>query len=247
MYYSETYQTKWHDTAPSGVIRPSRLLEYMQETGNRQCRASNMDLDTLFQEEGKGFILSRIRIRVDAPIHAYETIEVRTWCPPSRGFTYLRCFSVLRDGAVVAEGLSTWAFVDAKTRSFIKVDDFHGDFPVGDNLDEQTLPKMVRIPRTLDMQPVGERTVVYSDVDFNRHMNNTKYPDMVCDFLPAEAVEGQRMATLSLAYLHEAALGDTVKVYRASVADRPGAYLLRTVNDRGDTCLEAEITVTPIH
>ncbi len=246
MYHSEAYQTKWHDTDPSGVIRPSRLLEYMQETGSRQCRAAGMDLDTLFHKEGKGFILSRLRLRVDAPIHAYETIEVRTWCPPSRALTFLRCFSVLRDGAIVAEATSTWAFVDAKNHSFIKVDDFHGDFPVDEPLDEHTLPKTVRLPRALAMTPVGERTVRYSDVDFNRHMNNTKYPDMVWDFLPTEAVDGHRMATLSLSYLHEAALGDTVKVYRAAAADRPDTYLLRTVNAAGDTCLEAEISVASL-
>lgn len=245
MYHSETYQTKWHDTDPSGVIRPSRLLEYMQETGSRQCRANGMDLDTLFREEGKGFILSRIRIRVDAPIHAYENIEVRTWCPPSRALTFLRCFSVIRDGQVVAEAISNWAFVDAKNHTFVKFDDFHGDFPMGDNLDEHNFPKQVRLPRALEMQPVGERTVMFSDIDFNRHMNNTKYPDMVWDFLPAEAVEGHRMSTLSLSYLHEAALGDTVKVFRASAVDRPDTYLLRTVNGNGDVCLEAEITLTP--
>ncbi len=244
MYHSENYQTKWHDTDPSGIIRPSRLLEYMQETGSRQCRADNMDLDALFREEGKGFILSRIRIRVDADIHAYENIEVRTWCPPSRGLTFLRCFSVLRDGAVIAKAISTWAFVDAKTHTLIKVDDFHGNFPVDNNLDEHKLPKNIRIPRTLEMQPVGERTIMYSDIDFNHHMNNTKYPDMVCDFLPMEALRGHRMATLSLSYMREAALGDTVKVFCALNADHPNTYLLRTVGPTGEVCLEAEIGMT---
>lgn len=244
MYYAETYQTKWHDTDPRGIIRPSRLLEYMQETGSRQCRACGMDPDTVFHEEGKGFILSRIRIRVDAAIRAYENIEVRTWCPPSRALTYLRCFSVLRDGRIVAEAISQWAFVDARNHAFVKVEDFQYDFPEGDILDEHAFPKIARLPRTLAMQPVGERTVAYSDVDFNRHMNNTKYPDMVWDFLPAAAMEGRRMATLSLSYLREAALGDTVTVYRTAATDRPDVYMFRTINATGDVCLEAEIGLT---
>ena len=84
MYYSAKYITKWHDTDPTGVLRPSRILEYMQETANLQCREYGMDLNDLFYKEGLGFLLSRLQLRVNTPLHAYEEIEVRTWCPPSR-------------------------------------------------------------------------------------------------------------------------------------------------------------------
>ena len=36
----------------------------------------------------------------------------------------------------------------------------------------------------MNLSLVGEHTVEYSDVDVNRHLNNTKYPDMLCGFLP---------------------------------------------------------------
>ena len=76
MYYSTHYKTKWHDTDGDGVMRPSALLVYMQETANIQCREYGMDLTDLHHIEGKGFLLSRIMIKIFSPLRAYEDIEV---------------------------------------------------------------------------------------------------------------------------------------------------------------------------
>ena len=90
MYYSNHYTTKWHDTDGDGVMRPSALLVYMQETANLQCRDYGMDLNDLHHIEGKGFLLSRIMIKIFSPLHAYEDIEVRTWCIDNKSYDFIR-------------------------------------------------------------------------------------------------------------------------------------------------------------
>lgn len=241
MYYQQSYTTKWHDTDPSGGMRPSRVLEYMQETANLQCRAYGMDLNDLFYQEGLGFLLSRLQLRMDAPLHAYEDIEVRTWCLTSRALSFLRCFSILREGKVVAEALTTWALMDVKNKTLVKVSDFQREFPMGDALDEATLPKKIRIPAAMEMETVGERQVVYSDLDFNFHMNNTKYPDMICDFLPD--LRRQFISSLSLAYMNEAPFGDTLTLQRTQTSE---AHLVRALRSDGKICVEAAVEMKNI-
>lgn len=242
MYYAKKYTTMWHDTDACGYLRPSRLLEYMQETANLQCRDYGMDLNNLFYEKGLGFLLSRSQIRIDAPIHAYEDIEVRTWCPPSRALSFLRNFQVLRDGIVIAEALTTWALMDARNKTLVKVKDFGGEFPDGDPLDEAMLPKKVRIGSGLEMALAGQRRIVYSDLDFNYHMNNTRYADMLCDFLPD--MEGKYVSSLSIAYLREAAYGDDITIRRLPVPERENVFLIQTVKPDGGICLEAEVSLS---
>jgi acyl-ACP thioesterase len=72
------------------------------------------------------------------------------------------------------------------------------------------------------------------------HMNNTKYPDTVCDFLPDPL--GSRVTGMSLAYHREAAYGDLLAVERA--ADGQGNFYIRTKKD-GATCLEAFVSTEP--
>ena len=239
MYYSKHYTTKWHDTDGDGLMRPSALMVYMQETANIQCREYGMDLNDLHHKEGKGFLLSRNMVRIFSPLHAYEDIEVRTWCIDNKGYNFIRCFSVHRGDEMTALAVSHWALVDVHEGKMIRTTDFRRDFPYGDLPDESLLPRRVRIPAATEMESVGARRIVYSDLDFNRHMNNTKYPDMICDFLPT--MDGKWVNSLSLSYLREAAFGDTLTIHRAPAAESPDAYLIRTTRPDGAVCLEAEI------
>ena len=249
MYYAETFRTKWHDTDAGGCLRPSAVVMYMQETANLQLRKWGCDVNSLHHDRRMGFLLSRIALRIEKPIRAYEDIEVRTWCIDNRGYNFIRCFSVHRLGAdggdeMTALAVSHWALVDVHDGKMIRTTDFRRDFPYGDLPDESVLPRRIRIPATADMEVVGERKIVYSDLDFNRHMNNTKYPDMICDFLPS--MDGKWVTTLSLSYLREGAFGDTLTIHRAPVADTPDAYLIRTTRPDGTVCLEAEIRLSDV-
>ena len=65
-------------------------------------------------------------------------------------------------------------------------------------------------------------------------MNNTKYPNMLCDFIDPTDIE--KLSGISLSYLHEAALGDELTVTSAKV---DGVYYFKTFNKEGTLCLEA--------
>ena len=59
---------------------------------------------------------------------------------------------------------------------------------------------------------------------------------MLCDFMPYG--ETSNIKGISLSYLHEAAFGNTVKVFSAKDEDK---FNFRTVNEDGTVCLEAQI------
>ena len=235
MIYTETYVTRWHDTDANRVLHPTALLVYMQETANRQFERLATPLDTIRDRDGLAFILSRIAIEIDKPLHAYEQIEVQTFTCPARGPIFPRGFLVLRDGEVVARATSQWALLRLADRSFARAGDI--DMPFEDE-PELTLaqPLRLRIPREAAFVKVGEREIVWSDVDYNMHMNNTKYPDMLCDFLPDPS--HTRIKGISLSYCREARLGDTLTLERADGGE--GVYYFRA--KCGETvCLEAQL------
>ena len=86
----------------------------------------------------------------------------------------------------------------------------------------------------------GERTIRYADIDYNGHMNNTNYPDMLCDFLPD--VLQTRVTGFVLSYLHEGTFGHTLRILRT---ETEGGYLFRTVDADGTVCLEAFVRTEP--
>ena len=239
MKYTHHYQVKWHDTDANREVRPSQILMYMQETANLQLKNSGIPLDDLRDIHGLGFILSRISVRIYEPLYAHDEIDVQTWICESRGLSFNRCFCILRSGTVIAEAFSVWALMDIRERRLLKVEEFQFNFP-GDETLSVDLPRRVHFPVSMPVEEAGERTIRYADIDYNGHMNNTRYPDMLCDFLPD--VFSKRVVGFTLSYLHEATYGHTLKVYRAQ---NEKGFLFRTVDGDGTVCLEAYMQTEP--
>lgn len=235
MKHIENHTVRWHDTDARRQMRPSALLALMQETSNLQFVASGRSLDAIREEEGVGFILSRLSFDVLRPLGAFEKIRVETFTCRGHGYTFPRGFEVFCGEEPVARCHSLWALVRVRDKSLVGCADFPLSF--GDEPEVATdTPIRFRMPRGLAFEQVGERRITFADLDYNMHMNNTKYPDMVSDFLPDPTA--CRVVGMSLAYLREAAYGDTVTVERAEGGE--GVYYFRT--KKGDVvCLEAMV------
>ena len=237
MIFKKNYTTRWHDTDANRVVRPTQLLVFMQETSNHHIKSLGTDLDVLHERDGLGFILSKTRIAIYKPLYAFEDITVETFTAPSRGFSFNRFFRILRGDELIAAADTTWALVSLKSKELCRVEDFDFKFEHEEPIDIG-IPARFRVPKTELLELIGERKIVYSDLDYNMHMNNTRYADMLCDFMPYEDVS--KIKGISLSYLHEAAFGDTVKVYRTQSDNK---FDFRTVNENGVVCLEAEIII----
>jgi acyl-ACP thioesterase len=242
MKYSRKFTTKWHDTDANRIVTASKILMYMQETGNLQCKDYGNPLDEMRDEKGQGFILGSISMKVYKPLYAYEDIEVFTWCKEARGFSFIRYFEIYRDGELVAKASSLWALVDINTKSLVRGDASMDKFyPIDEPMDESDLPKRARIKRDAVLTKIGERKIAFSDLDYNMHMNNTKYPDMVLDFLPDR--ENSYISEIALSYAKEAAYGDTMSIKLGGV-DENGYIEVVTENSAGERCLECKVKMS---
>ena len=235
MIHVENYKTTWHDTDCTRTVRPTSILTYFEETSNLHMIAVGQPLDKIRDDAGLGFILSRITMRFYKPLEAYKNIKVETWTSEGRAFSTLRSFRLLDGDDVVAEALTLWALVDINEHKPVKISSydfgFEHEVPV-----EIDAPARVAFPKDIELEKVGERQIFYSDCDYNMHMNNTRYPDMIRDFLP----DGKKnISTLTLSFVHEAAMGHTLSVYRAKKNEN--TYLFRTQDSDGTTCLEADV------
>ena len=235
MIYKESYQVRWHDTDAAREMKPSEAIAYMQEVANHQFRTHACTLDEMRDRDGVGFILSRIAVDFCKPVYAYDEIEVETATCEGHGLTFPRRFEIKRGGEVVARAMSQWAMVRVADRSLVRVSE--APLLFGDEPEIATeMPLRHRAPRELAFAVVGERRIIYSDLDYNMHMNNTKYPNMLCDFLPdANAL---RVVGMSLSYHREAAFSDLLTIERATNGE--GTWYFRA--KKGDAvCLEATV------
>ena len=124
---------------------------------------------------------------------------------------------------MIAEGASVWALLDIQNKKLIRAESYDVGFEP-EQMPITVSPLRIKMPPADTFECVGKRKIVYSDIDYNMHMNNTKYPNMLCDFM--ELSDTERICGMSLSYLHEAALGDELDVM--CVKDEEN-YFFRTV------------------
>ena len=237
MKWREEYKIDSQDLDFNGVARASVLMRYMQESANSQCRALGPSLESLREEHGLAFLLSRFSAGFYATVFAYDNLVAETWGVESRGFSFHRCYRLWRGDTVVAEACAVWALVDVENRRPVRVSEYRPGFEYDEMLTLDTPPRIV-FPSEPPLRLVREHTVTYGETDMNMHMNNTKYPDMLCDFMPIDQVE--RISDMTLEFLRESALGDTLEFV---CAREESDFYFKTQNGAGDVCLSAKITV----
>lgn len=234
MKYTEKMKVRWHDTDAYRYVRPSEILVYMQETANRQLENAGLSLDDLRDTKKLAFILSKIKLVFHKQLFAYDEIDARTWTCDSRGYTFNRCFDIHKNGELVAEAISFWALIDLNEKKLVRCDNFSLGVE-NDKLLDISVPRRIKPPEE-EPTLLGTRNIRYSDIDYNMHMNNTRYPNMLCDFMPIDKIPKIREMTLE--FLHESAFGDTLTFYGTN---KDGRYYFKTVNESQDTCLVAEV------
>lgn len=234
--FEADFQIDFHDCDINNLLRPAGYLRYMQETANLHCESSGFGYDAC-RNTGRVFVLTRLAVDVLKPLHSYDSVTGQTWACPGKGYSFPRCSTLLSGGKPAAILSSVWAYIDFESKTPVKVSDSGLLFETGEPT-ETVAPLKFHLPKDLPLKEVGKVRVGYSVCDRNMHMNNTRYPDMLCDFIPD--LTGKCLSEMSVSYFGESHLGEELTVYMAN--PRADEYLFRTVRSSDQkTGIEARL------
>ena len=237
MKWIENYRVSSQDVDLFRAVSPTAMMRFMQDAANCHMEGAGASYDELF-DSGRAFVISRFAATFHAALRSHDEIVVETWAAPSRAASFNRCYRVIRGDAVIAEATSVWALIDLASGSLVRVEDAGVDYGCDEALMIDA-PLRFRVPADTEAREVGRHAVAYADVDVNRHMNNTKYADLLCSFLP-DVSDARRVCALSIAFLSEAPLGDELTILRADTDD---ACFFRTLRSDGKVNVEAKIAL----
>ncbi len=229
-----------HDLGVNNIATASAVLRYMQEAAFMHMAACPPSMDQL-RAENKAFVISKLSMSIYGTLRACDNIKISTWACDSKGYSFLRCSRIEKDGIIVAEMETVSALIDPVNHSLWKVSDYPQTYTTEEPIDLD-LPARIRIPQGVNLALAGEHAVTYADCDLNHHINNTHYPDIICSFLPT--MIGKRVDKMVISYASEAPLGQNIKVYVSGEED--GVIWVRTVREDGKTNVECQIVLDNI-
>lgn len=198
----------------TGRLKPSALLRLTSDLAGEDYVDRGLPHDRLM-EEGYVFLVSRARFNIIRNVQAEEQVKLTTYEREKSGPFCIRDYIIENSsGELLIAGRSAWIICEPVTRRIVRPDRFphrielHQDrvLPVGE-------PDKLRLPEGMEL--LGERRVVYSDLDGNGHVNNSVYGDMACDVLPMELFRGE-IREFAINFVKEAKPGDTIALYGAA-------------------------------
>ena len=83
------------------------------------------------------------------------------------------------------------------------------------------------------------RQVRYTDLDYNLHVNNAVYADIVCDAVPSQVMLSQEIAQFGILYQKEAKLNQEIRLEVIPQQENKEYYIGGQAD--GGKCFEAQI------
>ena len=208
----------------------SSLGAAILNTAGIDAHGKGFGVDAL-NADNHSWVLSRMAVEFDSRPVQYTDYEVATWISDYGRVLSTRNFTLTdtASGREFGRAVTQWAMIDLQSRSAIDlswVGDAHADAVV-DAAPPTDKPRKIR---EVNPTETADHRVVYSDIDFNRHVNTMRYIEMMLDVLPIERFAEERPLRLDINFLKEARYGQTLSV---ALEERGSQTLVEIRSDAG--------------
>ena len=200
--------------------------------------ASDRGFDVAVQHgEHYTWVLSRLAVEVVRRPEQYADIEIDTWVNEFNRLTTTRNFRMHASDELYAEGVSQWCVIDMESRSAVDLNIFKDIYDKALVDEASPIAAPVRL-RGIVPEKSMSRPVVYSDIDFNRHVNTLRYVALIFDTLPLDVIENGDELRIDLHFLAEAVYGEVMQV--GSIVEG-NVWQFEITSDSGKTLCRARI------
>lgn len=223
------------------VIPLPLLIQWMLETATDHSTSLCVGLEDL-AANNHGWVMSRLTLEMNEYPGMNSTVSIDTWVPSiNRHFTE-RCFRISTfDGRVLGYARTTWSAIDLTTRRAVDLSAYIANIttcaefcPIGGHAKIQHLDSPDAIRR---------HTFQYCDIDFNRHVNTTRYIECILNDRSVAFFDTHRIKCFEIAFMSETRYDDEVHIARCEDEFTSTVEITRS----GEPVTRARITYdTPI-
>lgn len=197
-------------------LRPAAFFEIAQELaaeGAERLGFADHDL----APHDMVWILARMKVKFEKMPVRGDSVNTCTWHRGMKGLFFMREYTLdFPDGKAAAASTSAWVIMEKSTRRLLRPEATAGLIPSEAESEEKAVgsdAEKIILPSNTEMEKIGYHSVVYSDLDYNGHVNNSKYVVWTLDALPIELTTRNAVSEIGINFNREARPGDTVELF----------------------------------
>ena len=223
--WQETYPVRFGVIDRSDKLTLDSIFDYFQEAAISHAENLGCGREAMLQSK-QGWVLSRMTVLVDRRPNYCETITVRTWPQGGEKLFAIRNFDIRdKNDIPVVKAKSAWLFVDIEKRRPLRPQSLMEGMPQNEGVD--SLPPEANavnaLPEHNNLKLVLEKKALYTDIDYNGHVNNVSYIKWIEDALDLQignnCLENAGKMRMDINYLNEILPGETIELFFAKIDD----------------------------
>ena len=242
--FKKKYTVQASETDFRRQLKLSSLFIYLQDMATEHAYNIGVGRDVLQKKYGIIWVLNRAVVEIIKHPKFKEEIAIETWPEQPDKVQFNRNFLVYdKEGNVIAKAFSQWVVIDYNTRRLRRSSIIEEEFP---NVNRERPVTGI----SNKIKPIGElnlsykKTVGYSDIDINEHLNNAKYIDYIMDCFSLKLHKKYNISSIQIDYLHEALPGEIIQLYTDTAGVKDNLVYIEGINENTKvTTFKAQITI----
>lgn len=242
--YKKQFTIQGSDVDFRQQLKLSSLFIYLQDMATEHATKLGVGRNVTQDEYGVVWVLIRARVDVIRYPKIRENITIETWPNQPGKLEFERNFFMYDDeNNIIAKAMSSWVLIDFNTRKLKRSSLIESNFPPSgrENAIDCQLGKF-KSKGNLNIE--YKKTVGYSDIDINEHLNNAKYIDYIMDCFSLEKHKKYIVKSIEIDYVHEALPGETI-VLKSDLTDvEQNVIYIEGINEgTGKTSFKSQIQI----
>lgn len=191
-------------------IRPYAIFDIAQEAASTHAEEIGIGYQKML-EKHLIWIVVRNKYVMVKDIHDTTFLHIKTWPQPHGRFESIRDFLIFDDkGNLCVKGSTLWCLYNVDSHHIARMEnaEVHGNFCLDKNFAEPF--NKIAIGDEKQYQYCFEYQVNLTDLDWNHHMNNARYAELVYNAMAGN--ENTKIHSVEINYLKQAKLGDLIIV-----------------------------------
>ena len=243
--WQETFPVRFGEIDRSDRMTLDAAFRIFQEGAISHAENLNVGRDEMLQT-GQGWVLSRMSVKIDRRPDYHETITVRTWPQGWEKLFVIRNYEILgRDNTAVIRASSAWLVVDIEKRRPLRPQAILENMPKNEGLEtlsyENAEAPLSGLAERSNLQKKSGKKALYTDIDYNGHVNNARYIQWIEDTIDPKLLEAAGSMRFDINYLNEILGNEIVDIYSACIEDNKAFAFEGRKTEKELTAFRAEL------
>ena len=209
--FKKVFQISNNDVDIKFELKVSAIFRLFQDVAMLATKDAKVDSMSL-SERNIDWVITRMNVEIKRLPKCDDEITVCTYPGKDMAMLYPRYFFIMDSkGEVIVRSSSIWALIDNGTRKVIVDRNVIRKLPEEKYDDQLLLPEKISLPD--DNRFIERRTIHYSDLDFNAHMNNVRYVELLTDTHDSTFYKNHHIKSINLNYMKEIKEKEAVEIF----------------------------------